>query len=328
MKKLLTLIFFLSVLVPAGFSAETPQQKVIKAIAEGNVKKVKSLTEKSTQEELANYLFFAAYSCQDKTHSVSYRYSEDATQTDPYAFNETLPPCDKAKSAEIIKYLIDKGAPTRTFIAYKYAILNFDTSDIYLNKDIHSESNKYSAKTFYFFLKENNEDLASELYGKIDGCSKALTQFQSMGFGGSDNIFPYWKSNECYSKKWIFVGNSFNPNRAKAQDVPVTPPQDSFPANMIGASRGDLIRYYGEPVYDNTSTILPPAIEFITFRIVEPIGDKKYYVIDHDYQLVDGVAARIQDKKYKQIVTIENDEDIKDLKSLFFYINSKYRDIK
>lgn len=313
MKKIIMLMCLFS-LAASAFAADipkikTPQQKVLKAIAEGKVNKVKKLTKKSTKEELANYLFFAAFTCREQSTHIWYRFSnrldktkKDTYEFDPFTFMDFVPKCDEEKNYQIIKHLIDTGAPMRN-----YAMVS---SDSYL-PELKDTVYKYSLVNFLYYLKKHNYYGAYvKLIDKIDGCATVLNSFKSYGYD-KDNL-DFWKRQKCYSQSWVNIGyltqgTSDNPN--------IYPPEKIYmPFDGIGASRQQLVEKYGSPLntYNNGDT------DIITFRSLEPFYGNTYFVIDYKFYFKNDVAVNVEGTKYNKTVDINGPEDLQRLKDFIY----------
>ena len=188
--------------------------------------------------------------------------------------------CNKENNAQIIRTLLENGAP----------------SDAFAIEDKNNLMPPLDADTISYRLQKANPELFVELMPELDTCMLSLTQISHPNPDEADDglYATYWLKENCSLSKMNFLGVEFYEQKNRPT-VSILPEKDfNDYISELGLSRDALIKKLGEPNFieqKNAST------EILTYREAKNLDKTNLInIVDYNYTLKHGVVINKDEK--------------------------------
>ena len=252
----------------------------VEAIATSNIdsfNRVAAQIKTLPQEKQARLLWMASGVCVPNAKQICHLDGKLKKTEFPCVKNLV---CNKENNAQIIRTLLENGAP----------------SDAFAIEDKNNLMPPLDADTISYRLQKANPELFVELMPELDTCMLSLTQISHPNPDEADDglYATYWLKENCSLSKMNFLGVEFYEQKNRPT-VSILPEKDfNDYISELGLSRDALIKKLGEPNFieqKNAST------EILTYREAKNLDKTNLInIVDYNYTLKHGVVINKDEK--------------------------------
>lgn len=264
----------------------------VKAIATSNIdsfNRIAARIKTLPQKKQAQLLYMASQVCVPNTTQICYLTIDGKATEFPCIKNIS---CDKENNAQIIRTLVENGAPSN-------AITTNDLDEpLVTTLDINSVS---------YNLQKYNMDLLNEIMPKLDKCMLALTQMSHPNPDEADDglYATYWTQNKCSLQKMTILGVQWDEIIYPWSDFDI----EEF--ENLGITKEELTKKLGEPNFYQQKD---KGIEILSYRKTkeaktDSYEPKKIHIVDDIYFIKHGVVVKKQIKRVATNLRLDVDRE-------------------